>query len=139
MLFFSSRRAPRSSARCPTPTPSNPPTQDGSHPVVVPDPDTAGNTANASITFTLDKTIATPTVALSNDSGSSNSDLITNDASLTFSAAALDVTQTDKAHVSTPVTPYTRLSLYACQTVVVTDTDTAANTANASITFTLDQ
>src|SRR5258707_4391889 len=138
MLFFSSRRAPRSSARCPTPTPSNPPTQDGSHPVVVPDPDTAGNTANASITFTLDKTIATPTVALSNDSGSSNSDLITNDASLTFSAARLDVTPTYNHERAEPAASYIVPRLDGSHNVVVTDTDTAGNTAHARITFTLD-
>ena len=51
------------------------PTAEGSHTVVVTDTDTAGNTANASITFTLDTVIATPTVALTNDSGSSGSDL----------------------------------------------------------------
>src|SRR5205807_1494003 len=67
------------------------PTADGSHTVVVSDTDTAGNTANASITFTLDKTIATPTAALASDTGSSNSDLITNNAALTLSAAAADV------------------------------------------------
>ena len=61
--------------------------------MVVTDTDTAGNTANASITFTLDNTIATPTVALTNDTGSSNSDFITNDAALTVSAAAADVTR----------------------------------------------
>ena len=57
------------------------------------DTDTAGNTANASISFTLDTAIATPTVALTNDTGSSSSDIITNDAALTVSAAAADVTR----------------------------------------------
>src|SRR5207245_332508 len=69
------------------------PTTDGSHTVVVNDIDTAGNSASSSITFTLDNTIATPTVALASDTGNSNSDLITQNASLTFSAAAADVTR----------------------------------------------
>ncbi len=55
--------------------------------MVVTDTDTAGNSKSASLTFTLDTTIAQPTVALTHDSGSSPSDLITNDdAALTVSA-----------------------------------------------------
>src|SRR5207237_1175899 len=69
------------------------PTTEGSHTVVVTDLDTAGNTASASLTFTLDTTIATPTIALATDSGSSNSDNLTNDAALTVSAAAADVSR----------------------------------------------
>src|SRR5258708_34649103 len=53
------------------------PTADGAHTVVVTDTDTAGNTTNASLSFTLHTTIATPTVALTTDTGSSNSDAIT--------------------------------------------------------------
>ena len=49
----------------------------GAHTVVVTDTDTAGNIANASLSFTLDTTIATPTVALTSDTGSSSSDGIT--------------------------------------------------------------
>ena len=62
------------------------PDADGDHTVVVTDTNTAGNTANASISFTLDNTIATPTVALTSDTGSSSSDNITQDGSLTASA-----------------------------------------------------
>src|SRR5207248_7835537 len=43
------------------------PTVDGSHTVVVTDTDTAGNVKTASITFTLDTTLTTPTVALTSD------------------------------------------------------------------------
>src|SRR5207249_8426355 len=56
------------------------PAADGSHTVVVTDTDTAGNTANASLTFTLDTTIATPTIALSNDTGARSADKITTEA-----------------------------------------------------------
>ena len=73
------------------------PTAQGNHTVVVTDLDTAGNTANSSITFVLDTVIATPTVALtidSTDGGAGHaSDLRTNNAALTISAAAPDVSR----------------------------------------------
>ena len=114
------------------------PTADGAHTVVVTDTDTAGNIATASISFTLDKTIATPTVALTNDTGSSNSDNITSDASLTVSAAAADVTRTFTVDGGTASASYAAPTADGAHTVVVTDTDTAGNTASASISFTLD-
>src|SRR6185437_14325513 len=114
------------------------PTADGEHTVVVTDTDTAGNSDSASITFTLDTTIATPTVALSNDSGSSDSDLLTNDASLTFSDAAVDVTRSFSVDGGDASASYTAPTADGSHTVGVTDTDTAGNTADASITFTLD-
>src|SRR6202030_1783915 len=70
------------------------PTANGAHTVVVTDTDTAGNIATASLSFTLENAIATPTVALAHDTGSSSSDGITKDASLTLSATAADVTRT---------------------------------------------
>src|SRR5207245_692095 len=115
------------------------PTADGSHTVVVTDLDTAGNTANASITFLLDKTIATPTVALSDDSGSSACGPITNDAALTFSAAAADVTRSFTVDGGPASASYVAPTADGSHTVVVTDLDTAGNTANASITFLLDK
>src|SRR5207237_575054 len=69
------------------------PTADGSHTVLVTDTDTAGNSASASLSFTLDTTIAPPTLALSNDTGSSGSDLITANAALSFSSPAADVSR----------------------------------------------
>src|SRR5439155_738062 len=108
------------------------PTADGSHTVVVTDIDTAGNTATASLTFTLDKTIATPTIALSDDSGSSSSDLITNDAALTVSAAAADVTRSFTVDGGTAAASYVAPTVDGSHTVVVNDIDTAGNTATAS-------
>src|SRR5438445_278186 len=69
------------------------PAADGSHTVVVTDTDTAGNSANASITFTLDTTIARSAERRAGKTGTSSSDQITNDASLTVSAAAADVSR----------------------------------------------
>ncbi len=114
------------------------PTSDGSHAVVVTDTDTAGNTRSASLTFTLDTVIATPTVALTHDTGVSNSDGLTNDASLSLSATAADVTRTFTVDGGAPAATYTAPTTDGSHTVVVTDTDTAGNTANASVTFTLD-
>lgn len=116
-----------------------PPTTDGSHTVVVTDTDTAGNSANASLTFTLDKTLATPTVALTTDTGSSNSDRISSDVgSLTTSATAVDVSRTFAVDGGAAGASYTAPTTDGSHTVVVTDTDTAGNTANASLTFTRD-
>ena len=114
------------------------PTADGEHTVVVTDTDTAGNTSNASISFTLDNTLATPTIALSSDTGSSGSDNITQDGSLSFSAAAADVTRSFSIDGGPSSASYTAPTADGDHTVVVTDTDTAGNTSNASISFTLD-
>ncbi len=113
------------------------PTGQGSHTVQVIDTDTAGNTANASITFNLDTVIATPTVALTTDSGTTG-DLLTNDASLTVSAAAGDVTRSFIVDGGPASASYTAPTGQGSHTVQVIDTDTAGNTANASITFNLD-
>src|SRR5207249_10020880 len=114
------------------------PAADGSHTVVVTDTDTAGNSASASLTFTLDTTIATPTVAPTHDSGSSASDQITNDSSLNVSAAAADVSRSYSVDGGPISATYTAPAIDGSHTVVVTDTDTAGNSASASLTFTLD-
>ena len=115
------------------------PLNGGSHTVKVIDTDTAGNTANASITFNLDKTIAAPTVTLTHDTGASGSDKITNDAGLTLSGTASDVTHSYVVDNGAASTSYTAPLNDGSHTVKVIDTDTAGNTANASITFNLDR
>ncbi|MEI6762246.1 MAG: Ig-like domain-containing protein, partial [Betaproteobacteria bacterium] len=114
------------------------PTADGAHTVVVTDTDTAGNTASASLTFTLDKTIATPTVALTTDTGTNTTDKLTSNAALTLSTAASDVTRSFTVDGGAASANYTAPSSQGSHTVVVTDIDAAGNTASASLTFTLD-
>lgn len=113
------------------------PTTNAAHTVVVTDTDAAGNTSSASLTFTLDAAIATPTIALTTNSGST-ADSITNNAALTVSTAAADVIRTYTVDGGAASATYTAPTTNAQHTVVVTDTDTAGNTATASLTFTLD-
>jgi len=100
--------------------------------------DTSNNPGETSRLLTIDTVIVTPTVALTNDTGAGNSDSLTNDASLTFSAAAADVTRTFTVDGGAAAATYTAPTSDGSHTVVVTDTDTAGNTTNASVTFTLD-
>ena len=100
--------------------------------------DAAGNgSPTASLSFTYDTTIATPTVALTTNSGSTT-DAISNDAALTLSAAAGDVTRSITINGGTASGTYTAPTTDGSYTVVVTDTDTAGNTANATLSFTRD-
>jgi hypothetical protein len=100
--------------------------------------DTSGNSASgAGDALTLDTVIATPTVALTNDSGTGG-DLLTNDASLTLSVPAGDVTRSFVIDGGAPSASYTAPTGQGSHTVQVIDTDTAGNTANASTSFTLD-
>ena len=111
------------------------PTANGAHTVVVTDTDAAGNTATNSINFKLDTFVATPTVALTRDTGTPG-DLITRDAALTFSKAAADVIRSftiDGASSASYIVPTAK----GAHTVVVTDTDIAGNIATNSISFTL--
>ena len=61
-------------------------TSDGAKSILVQQTDVAGNNAisNTPLTFTLDTTIATPTLALTNDTGT-NGDLVTKNGSVTIS------------------------------------------------------
>src|SRR6202008_1525723 len=94
--------------------------------------------ATGSITFTLDTVIATPTVALTNETGADSGDLINKDAALTVSAPAPDVTRSYSVDGGPASASYTAPTGQGSHTVVVTDTDTAGNVATGSITFTLD-
>jgi uncharacterized spore protein YtfJ len=120
------------------------PTVSGDYTVQVRDTDTAGNVQTASLAFKLDTTLATPTLALTTDSfgvGTSgkNDDSLTNDATLTLSAAAADVTREysldDGANWSLTYAKPTTSGNY---TVDVRDTDRAGNVQTASLSFELD-
>src|SRR3989339_217892 len=118
------------------------PTVDGSHTVVVTDTDTAGNSASSTtLTFMLDKTVATPTVALAVDSGTNAADTVTNDAStLTLGTASETVTRTYSVDGGTANASYVAPTADGSHTVVVTDTDIAGNSASSTtLTFTLDK
>src|SRR5439155_5421816 len=103
--------------------------------------DVAGNTTTTleQPTIVVDATAPrAPTIALATDSGSSNSDNLTNDAALTVSAAAADVSRSYSVDGGPAAATYTAPTTEGSHTVVVTDLDTAGNTASASLTFTLD-
>jgi len=89
--------------------------------------------------LTLDTTLATPTVALTSDTGSSNADTITNNAALTISAANETVTREYSLDGGTTWTgSYTAPTINGGYTVQVRDTDVAGNSAIGSLSFTLD-
>lgn len=116
------------------------PLSDGEYTVVVTDTDAAGNTkstADDPLRFTLDKTIAKPTVVLTTDSGQ-DSDNITNDASITWSETDWDVTRNIVVNGSDKGSSYDGPTIDGTYVLVVTDTDLAGNSLSASLTFTLD-
>ena len=116
------------------------PLVDGEYTVVVTDTDAAGNTASTvddPLRFTLDMTIAKPTVVLTTDSGK-DSDNITNDASMTWSETDWDVTRNIVVNGSDKGSSYDGPTIDGTYVLVVTDTDLAGNSLSASLTFTLD-
>ena len=114
------------------------PTIDGTYVLVVTDTDLAGNSLSASLTFTLDTTVAAPTVSLTGNTGNTK-DNISRDARLTV-VGALGVTRTFSFDDGNTVTSsYTAPTVDGEYTVLVTDTDTAGNTAPTYLTFTLDK
>ncbi len=89
--------------------------------------------------WTVDTTPpATPTVALTNDTGISATDLLTNNGSLSVGAIAAGVTRTYSVDGGTASSTYTAPTTDGSHTVVVNNTDTAGNSVSTSITFTLD-
>lgn len=112
---------------------------EGSYVLTATATDAAGNTTTATQKMTIDTTIATPTAALTHDTGASGSDKITNDAGLTLSGTASDVARSYVIDNGAASTSYTAPLNDGSHTVKVIDTDTAGNTANASITFNLDR
>ncbi|WP_342119052.1 Ig-like domain-containing protein [Pseudoduganella sp. OTU4001] len=118
---------------------------DGAHTVMVTDTDAAGNTAQASLSFTLDRVVATPTVALFNDTGDQGAghgtDRRTSDATLSVSALEADASKRVVTLDGQTVSNYNpALVAEGDHTVVITDTDHAGNTASSStLQFTIDR
>lgn len=114
-------------------------TGDGTKSVLVKQVDSHENeSAETSFSFTLDTTIAKPTVDLASNSGSKE-DSVTNSALISESTKANDVTRQYKLDNGAPTSTYTPPSSAGVHTVVVVDTDTAGNTATSdTLSFTLD-
>ena len=121
--------------------------QNGLHTIVVTDTDFANNTASSSFQFTIDRSIAAPTIALTNDTtdggAGHNADRRTRDGSFTVSQlesdAAKRVITVDGTVVSDPA-QFNQAGLAdGLHTIVVTDTDYANNTITQSLDFTIDR
>lgn len=93
----------------------------------------------ANITLTVDVDAPdTPRIFLAQDTGASNADRLTNDASLTFSPLAQGDSRTITVN-GTEVASYTPPTTSGDYTVTVVDTDAAGNTSQVgSLAFTLD-
>jgi hypothetical protein len=118
---------------------------DGSHTVSIEEVDAAGNVSSAaSLSFTLDTTApAAPTLALTHDTGVSNTDHLTSDPSITYSLSAAGDTllyKVDGGSYSATVPVFaTDGSADGLHTVSVEEEDAAGNvSAAASLSFTLD-
>jgi VCBS repeat-containing protein len=118
---------------------------DGMHTVSVEEVDSAGNVSNvASLSFTLDTTTpGAPTLALTHDTGGSNSDNITSDPSITYSTPLAGDTllyKVDGGSYSATVPVFaTDHSADGLHTVSVEEVDAAGNVSSAaSLSFTLD-
>ena len=111
---------------------------EGSETLTIVTTDAAGNATTRTKTINVDTIIATPTAVLTTDSGTSATDDITNNAALTFNTAAADVTRSFVVDGGSASGTYTAPMTDGSHTVVVTDTDTAGNTATVTKTFTLD-
>jgi large repetitive protein len=113
---------------------------EGSNNVLVRQTDAAGNTgASSSLSFTLDTTAPTaPAVALTQDTGSSNSDHITKNGALTVSGTESGATvQYSSNGGATWSSSFTAAE--GNNTVLVRQTDVAGNAgASSSLSFTLD-
>ena len=111
--------------------------------VIVRATDVAGNTSDTAFSFTLDTAVpAAPRVALANDTGSSGSDQITNDPSLTLtgieSGATVEYSIDGGSNWSTSAPTLAQL-VQGANTVEVRQTDLAGNVSTpTSFAFTLD-
>ena len=109
---------------------------EGSNTVYVRQTDVAGNvsTASAAYTFTLDTVVSAPTLALTADTGSSASDMISSDATLTLSGTETGATVEYSTDATTWVSTFTPAE--GGNTVYVRQTDLAGNVATASTAYT---
>jgi hypothetical protein len=114
------------------------PSEEGAYQVVVTDSDAAGNTATTTLDFVFDKTLNAPTADLFLDSGDSQEDRVTNNASLLLNDADDDATRTYQIDGGAASESYAAPTGQGLHTVLVTDTDAAGNSASVSVSFTLD-
>nr|WP_298100162.1 FG-GAP-like repeat-containing protein [uncultured Shinella sp.] len=116
---------------------------DGTHTVKVLQTDVAGNVSSTgSLTFTLDRAKpATPTLALSTDTGKSATDRITSNGALTVTGKESGATLSYIVDGGTASTTYNPSALAnGTHTVKVLQSDIAGNVSTAgSLTFTLDK
>src|SRR4029077_15425961 len=106
--------------------------------------DQAGNTADSTISFTLDTSTAAATVALTHDTAGAgtpgtSTDHLTSDASLTVSGAESGAAITYSVDGGAFSSSYNPAALAdGLHSVDVKSTDQAGNTADSAISFTLD-
>ena len=121
---------------------------DGTHTIVASETDAAGNTATATVSFTLDTTAPTITEALASDTGTSATDHVTSNATLTGTGDGnATVTFTEGASVLGTATAvadggwnFTPTGLSdGTHTIVASETDAAGNIGTATLSFTLDR
>ncbi|MFA6144879.1 MAG: Ig-like domain-containing protein, partial [Sulfuricurvum sp.] len=118
------------------------PTSNGDYTVVVTDTDVAGNTAFASIDFTLDNVApSTPSLSLMYDTGASLTDYITNtvgaESIIVSDLTENGITRTYQLDTGSTLLYIPTISEGA-HTLKVTDTDTAGNAISSSLSFTRD-
>ena len=112
---------------------------DGPHTVAVSATDAAENTSGRHLTFTLDATSPVVSISLINDSGSSDSDLVTNDGRVLVSADdGSQVVTVDGRVVAPSAAGMVTVSGDGLHTVTVSATDAAGNMSGVHLTFTLD-
>src|SRR5260370_35807056 len=116
---------------------------DGAHTIVASETDTAGNSASATLSFTLDTTAPAVSESLGNDTGASATDRITNDPTLTGSGdpnAVVTFTEGNTILGTTTADSsghwsFTPTLAAGAHTAVATQTVTAANRASTRSSF----
>jgi hypothetical protein len=119
---------------------------DSTNTITASETDVAGNTGSAAVTFTLDATLPDVTETLANDTGASASDAITTDPTLTGTSdpnAVVTLTEGSTILGSTTadaagVWSFTPALPDGPHTVIASETDLAANTGAATLSFTLE-